>query len=312
MELEDKGHDIFNELVSRSFLQDVHERYYRFIPTIYCKMHDLVHDLAQSITRNECCCILEDKEFEGGQSVAMRHVSIGRGVTAMIVEKVALTFSKSMRTLVQLYFSPPKILKSLPANSLRVLALPTNHFKDIPVSIDHLKHLRYLNLSCTDVETLPEVTTRLFHLQTLKLEGCDNLRELPKGIKNLKNLRHLCIHGCDKLKYMPSGMGNLILLRTLTKYVVGSKTGSGSIRELKELKISGEFELEGLNNVRNGEDAKEARLSSKHGLQSVTLRWDDVDEQSVENVEEVIECLQPPQTIKKLNIYCYPGTVFPN
>ena len=54
------------------------------------------------------------------------------------------------------------------------------------------------------------------------------------------------------------------------------------------------------------------RLYSRHALPSVTLRWDDIDKQSMENLEELIECLQPPQNIKWLNINGYPGTVFPN
>ena len=50
-ELHDVGLDIFNELVWRSFFQDVREVY---PGSIMCRMHDLMHDLAMSIMRFEC------------------------------------------------------------------------------------------------------------------------------------------------------------------------------------------------------------------------------------------------------------------
>ncbi|KAL5718983.1 hypothetical protein ACHQM5_011827 [Ranunculus cassubicifolius] len=49
MELEDVGNHIFNQLVLRSFLQDV-KKNWKGKP-IRCEMHDLMHDLACSVAR---------------------------------------------------------------------------------------------------------------------------------------------------------------------------------------------------------------------------------------------------------------------
>jgi len=65
MEMDVKGSVIFDELVWRSFLQDVREVDrnshtiigYTSYNIITCKMHDLMHELAQSVLRNECFTI---------------------------------------------------------------------------------------------------------------------------------------------------------------------------------------------------------------------------------------------------------------
>jgi len=48
--LEYIGYECFNSLVQMSFLQDVEENYYG---RVTCKMHDLIHDLAHSILKDE-------------------------------------------------------------------------------------------------------------------------------------------------------------------------------------------------------------------------------------------------------------------
>ncbi|KAJ6867448.1 hypothetical protein NC652_038610 [Populus alba x Populus x berolinensis] len=54
MDLHDKGEEIFHELVGRSFFQEVMDD---GLGNIECKMHDLIHDLAQYIMKRECCLI---------------------------------------------------------------------------------------------------------------------------------------------------------------------------------------------------------------------------------------------------------------
>ncbi|XP_042477687.1 putative disease resistance protein RGA4 [Macadamia integrifolia] len=55
MELEDTGNEIFNELVWRSFFQDIEKDGDGNV--VNCKMHDLVHDLACSVMDNECLAL---------------------------------------------------------------------------------------------------------------------------------------------------------------------------------------------------------------------------------------------------------------
>ncbi|KAM4089039.1 hypothetical protein ACB094_07G118000 [Castanea mollissima] len=54
LNLHDVGQDIFNELVWRSFFQDVRED---VLGNITCKMHDFMHDLAQFIMKLECSTV---------------------------------------------------------------------------------------------------------------------------------------------------------------------------------------------------------------------------------------------------------------
>ncbi|GFZ08443.1 hypothetical protein Acr_20g0002510 [Actinidia rufa] len=65
-------------------------------------------------------------------------------------------------------------------------------------------HLRYLNLSWSHIRRLPESTSNLCNLQTLKLIKCLELRSLPENMSNLVNLRHLNISfGTALLKILP-------------------------------------------------------------------------------------------------------------
>ncbi|KAF2307887.1 hypothetical protein GH714_033105 [Hevea brasiliensis] len=52
-ELEDIGFRYFKELCSRCFFQDLTE----YGGNVKCKMHDLIHDLALSVTQNECSMV---------------------------------------------------------------------------------------------------------------------------------------------------------------------------------------------------------------------------------------------------------------
>jgi hypothetical protein len=58
--LEDVGREYFMDLLWRSFFQDIKKDEYGDIET--CKMHDLIHDLAQSVAGDECIISNPDAE----------------------------------------------------------------------------------------------------------------------------------------------------------------------------------------------------------------------------------------------------------
>ncbi|XP_019702257.2 putative disease resistance protein RGA4 [Elaeis guineensis] len=339
-ELEDKGHEIFNELASRSFFQDIKEvagnaGYYGFYGStgeLYrttCKMHDLMHDLAQSITGNECLSVVDPATLED-VSKKTRHLGTSGRFTLNIHR--TLNASPNIRTLLSSLSTEwsNRIMVTADSSkprSLRALGLHQYDMRRLPISIGFLKHLRYLDLSCTGVEALPDATTTLLNLQTLKLSDCRKLRKLPEDMRNMSSLRHLYIDRCDNLKQLPAGIGQLSSLRTLTKYIVGNDAGR-HIDELKSLDLGGLLELYNLRNVRDAADAKYANLSSKHNLRSLILCWDiikwdasDCYEKSArddceevlpaKNAEEVLEALRPPGGLKLLAIWRYGGDRFP-
>jgi hypothetical protein len=137
-------------------------------------------------------------------------------------------------------------------------------------------------------------------------------------MKHMKSLVYLDITDCGSLRDMPAGMGQLIGLRKLTLFIVGGENGR-SISELERLNnLAGELSIADLVNVKNLKDAKSANLKLKTALLSLTLSWHGngapQQRKSViqENNEEVLEGLQPHSNLKKLKIWGYGGSRFPN
>ncbi|XP_058078550.1 disease resistance protein RGA2-like [Magnolia sinica] len=144
---------------------------------VWCKMDDL----ARFVAGTEHLIV----QVENAESIhnISRHLSLECG------------YSRKVQTF-------PKALKKV--NHLRTLLLlegrsfniPRDHFehfmglrvldlsgssvtKELLVSIGKLKHLRYLDLSDTDIKSLPESICTLPHLQTLRLLQCINLASYP-------------------------------------------------------------------------------------------------------------------------------------
>ncbi|XP_052886205.1 putative disease resistance protein RGA4 [Gossypium arboreum] len=305
LDLHDTGCEIFSELTWRSFFQEINED---IDGTVTCKMHDLIHDLATSIMRQECCVI---KPNEGSQiPKTARHLFVNnRSLSTSVVD---LTTLQPLQSLIlgcyHLNLSNPSHFISK-QKYLKVLDLESN-FCNIAFKIS--KHLRYLRLDGFNVKTLPESTSSLHSLQTLSLRYCGNLRMLPKGTKNLKNLRYLDIRDCHALTSMPVALGQLSFLRKLSMFIVGKEEGCG-IDELKELALEGELSIKGLHNVKSSMEAKNANLIKKHNLRSLSLSWriNRNENSPHQNDEEVLSALQPHSNLKKLCIIDYQGLTLP-
>jgi hypothetical protein len=260
--LEDIGNDYFNELLCLSFFQEVNEskddgmKVYR--------MHDLIHDLAQSVAGNE---FLKLEHAPTPSNLAKtRHSSILSNFQPSIIPP-ALLAAKRLRTL--LLLSPGVGSGEVPSFSptnfmyLRVLDLSCYGIKGLQTLIGNLIHLRYLDLSNTSIQELPDTICDLLNLQTLNLSGCFQLLKLPDSMGKLINLRHLNISGCVRLTHMPTGIGKLVHVQTWPIYIVGKGNGE-SIAELSCLNLRGELNIKCLENVRDAEEAKSANLKEKH------------------------------------------------
>ncbi|KAF5200067.1 Disease resistance protein rga2 [Thalictrum thalictroides] len=310
MEMEDIGNEIFDALLWRSFFQNAEKDEDGGI--LSCTMHDLVHELACSITMNECSTV------EVGRSEHIpsctRHLSLSFDLNEPLANVGFINQSSAfLRTIIFINHSGFKKdvhIDFSTLTSLRAMDLKFAKITTLPVSIGNLKRLRYLNLSWTDISSLPESICELINLQSLKLVRCISLRSLPKYMKNMSSLRHLDIRECDKLNQMPIGIGSLTCLQTLSIFIVDPNNGC-HIKELQALKhLRGELKIKGLQHVRSSIESKESSLIRRENLRSLSLAWSDSHSQE-ENDTDVIEGLQPHSNIKRLFIEGYQGVTFP-
>uniref|UniRef100_A0A0E0LXJ5 Uncharacterized protein n=1 Tax=Oryza punctata TaxID=4537 RepID=A0A0E0LXJ5_ORYPU len=336
MDLEQKGEYIFQNLVWRSFLQDVKAKktvdhlaelqpltiqqkkiMEEALPyeSIGCKMHDLMHDLAKDVAYE---CVTSEHLLQHEASVRnVRHMNISSTFGMHeIIEMLQVT--SSLRTWI---VSSPlcRDLKNLRLASLRALVIEKGVFHYHPVMSSHVinysKHLRYIDLSMSQIVVLPSSICVMYNLQTLRLNGCSCLKYLPESMGKMRKLQHLYLLGCDSLVRMPPNFGLLNNLRTLTTFVLDTEVGCG-IDELKNLRhLANRLELYNLRKINCRNNGKEANLHQKENLSELLLYWGRdksyTPENNAYNEEEVLESLTPHSKLKVLELHGYSGLKIP-
>ncbi|XP_059451872.1 putative disease resistance protein RGA3 isoform X1 [Corylus avellana] len=297
-------------------------------------MHDLIHDLAQSVAGEECTILYPDREKVVGRT---RHVAFHSSDSLPDIPAL-LPKPNKMRTLLlgipilpnlcddlTLYNAVLELNKPV-SNTLissfkclRALNLSRSSIQKVPNSIGKLVHLRFLDLSRNeDIKLLPASITKLQNLHTLKLEYCFKLTALPEDTRNLISLRHLVLGGCNSLTHMPYGLGKLTALQTLSLYILGQKKSSlpktkgglGDLDGLDELREV--LRIKGLEHSRSSPlEAKAANLERKRHLQWLKLEWDpessDESDKAIANDEQLLQNLRPHLNLKFLTIDGYAG-----
>ncbi|VVA21946.1 PREDICTED: putative disease resistance [Prunus dulcis] len=291
---------LLDELLSRSLFQPSGKSSFT--------MHDLIIDLAMFMSKG-FSYRLEVRESHEIERV--RHLSYAREEFDVAHKFDPLKGAKCLRTFLptslnpyeKCYLSKQVLQVLLPSlRCLRVLSL--SRYKNVnvlPDSIENLIHLRYLDLSYTALERLPDVLCGLYNLQTLLLSHCSSLVELPTNMRKLINLQKLMLTGCKSLTKLPVDMRKLINLHHLD--VSGTKIVEMPVQmgRLKSLRTLAAFV-----------DALQGNLKDKKDLKGFVLEWSDEDADDSLKEKDVLDNLQPCVNLEKLTIRSYGGTQFPN
>ena len=322
---EELGYEFFDDLESISFFQQsINPRHSGLVLV----MHDLVNDLAKSVS-GEFCLLIEGDRVQGipertrhiwcsfeskDARKILEHVCKIDGLRSLMVHPQKSKLSKPIGTFEVKGTRPTYICNIVQHNlysslkCMRMLSFRSCHLLEIVDEISNLKLLRYLDVSHTSIQRLPDSMCKLYNLQTLILEFCQ-LSELPSDFYKLTNLHHLNLEG-TKIKKMPKQIGRLHNLQTLTYFVVGKERGY-DIKELAELKhLQGKLCISGLENVINPEDAAKANLKDKK-LEELCMKHSFKINYNGRQLD-VFDALQPNRILKRLTIECYRDTSFPN
>ncbi|CDP14764.1 unnamed protein product [Coffea canephora] len=287
LQMEDTGSDYFNILLRSSLLQADDKNSFNEIED--CRMHDLVHDLSLQVSNN---CFLNT---EGGK--VLKNIEgippnlqtlYYRGVDGIMLEDILER-----------------------SRYLSVLIVDCWHMTHLPNAVGDMKHLRHLDIRETRITALPDSITKLYNLMTLKVYY---LKEIPKKFGNLVNLRHLEFSMGEDRCLFP-GIGQLANLRTLPHFRVSQDNYKGcQLEELEHLRnLRGELKISGLENVSSFESAAKAKLSGKSSIQGLRLSWGDTNEDCDDNnINSVMEGLQPHPDLKSLAIIGFEGSRFPS
>ncbi|GAU30090.1 hypothetical protein TSUD_392460 [Trifolium subterraneum] len=209
--LDNIAREYIDEFHSRSFFQDfVDDGHF-----VLFKVHDLVHDLALYIAKEECVLVQSHTRNIRKQ---VRHLSI--------VENDSLdpaVFSKSEQVRTILF---PIIGMGLDSASI------------LDTWVSRYKCLRLLDLSDSSMDTIPDSIAKLEYMRTLDLFNNRKIKRLPHSVCRLQNLQVLILAGCMELETLPKGLGKLISLRKLsitTKQSVLSQNEFESFKYLQNL-----------------------------------------------------------------------------
>nr|GMC90433.1 disease resistance protein RPM1-like isoform X1 [Ipomoea batatas] len=191
--LEGIARDYLLQLNNRSLIRIVTTESILFRVDDKIEMHDLFRDVAGEVIRREMFAEIKVKHNTKLEWKQRRSLIILEGEPKVNLEKGNM---KKLRTLIIhgggiILNSLPQMLQNM--KLLRVLALGRlpDGVKELPNEVGDLIHLRYISLYGNHgIRHLPDSLGRLHNLQTLDL-SLTEVESLPKCLSQLMQLRHL-------------------------------------------------------------------------------------------------------------------------
>lgn len=309
MRVEEMGHSYLDDLRSRFLLENDPQGLER---NRYV-MHDLIHDMAQSVSEGECF-LLQDSSCQNEKKIpqTIRHMSIlvsTEEALRIIPSYVHLNKLHSLRFQYRITCEIPWFNQ---LSNILFLSLKGCVRRNLPEGICVLNHLRHLDISKSMIITLPDKLWSLYSLQILDASD-SKLRTIHQGVTKLVKLRRLALPVVlfDMLSKI-SELGNLSSLENLRYFTVGTVDG----RRISELKVmnqlSGTLSIKGIANVQSMAEAVEARLADKKYIKELVLEWQESEciLRSADN--GVLKALCPPPRIECLKVQGFGGDVFPS
>ncbi|KQK06251.1 putative disease resistance protein RGA1 [Brachypodium distachyon] len=300
---EDVGKEYFDQLVERSFFHERKEGRQN-----YYYIHDLMHDLAESVSRIDCARVESVEEKHIPRTV--RHLSVASDAVMHLKGRCEL---KRLRTFIILKDSssclsqmPDDILKEL--KCVRVLGLDGCDMVALSDKIGQLMHLRYLAL-CKTITILPQSVTKLFLLQTLIIPKRCHLEAFPKDMQNLKYLRHLDMDRASTSKVV--GIGKMIHLQGSIEFHVKREKGH-TLEDLYDMNdLRRKLHIKNLDVVSSKQEARKAGLIKKQGIKVLELEWNSTGKIMPSVDAEVLEGLEPHPHVEEIRIRRYHGNTSP-
>ncbi|XP_020596732.1 putative disease resistance RPP13-like protein 1, partial [Phalaenopsis equestris] len=315
--LEDIGGRHFDVLVRKSFFDE-----FQGYTGIYYKMHDLLHDLAQSISSEECFGFVGEDglSFKVPKNVRHLFVKTGNPEVVRMIKDVKNLHSLFLRVhdldFINILTEIFEVLRRI---RLLFIYSPYATIPTQSLSFENLRHLRYLNLTA-HLTHMPRSLSSLYHLRFIIYNqlfwGSWSENFLPYDVGNLSNLRHLELH--HKVFSSVPGIGKLRSLQELHEFNVKNENGYriGELEHMSELR---KLKIHFLENVKDAKEARKAKLFEKRKLTDLYLNWGNtVDERNEEfgslrktvNSDldvNVLENLKPYKNLMRLSIVSYKG-----
>ncbi|KAL8166187.1 hypothetical protein V2J09_007686 [Rumex salicifolius] len=189
-----RAHTMLNRLISACLLDAITESTRSSV-----KIHDLIRDMAIKISRERHRSMIK-------AGMQLREVPC--------LEEWTEKMSKASLVSNKITDIPRRMSPSCPV--LSTLLLSGNALKTIPVSFFRfLNGLRFLDLSRTRIERLPNCISHMKNLSALNVSSCSELVYIP-SLEKLVKLRHLDFSDCSKIRVLPKGMEKLVNLNCLS------------------------------------------------------------------------------------------------